>query len=164
MSIITLYALFGDDIRVVTTSKDSDSIFWGLSSFSLVAFSIEIILCSISQVLISIQFLISSLFIMKPGYFLGFFFWLDIMSTFSLILDIGWISNLIFQQSSGGKGSSSVASLAKASRASRVGNFLGQLTLGTDNDCYKGTRAGRIVRVVRLVRLVRLYKHAQQTF
>ncbi|EAR97903.2 cation channel family protein (macronuclear) [Tetrahymena thermophila SB210] len=127
MAIITLYALFADDIRVAATTKDADPYFWGASAFCLAAFSLEIILQSIST----------------PGYFLGFFFWLDFLSTVSLILDIGWISNLIFQTGKGKGGS--VASLAKASRASRV-----------------GTRAGRIVRVVRLIRLVRLYKHAQQ--
>ncbi|KAL4454659.1 hypothetical protein ABPG74_021864 [Tetrahymena malaccensis] len=127
MAIITVYALFADDIRVAATTKDADPYFWGASAFCLAAFSLEIILQSIST----------------PGYFLGFFFWLDFLSTVSLILDIGWISNLIFQTGKGKGGS--VASLAKASRASRV-----------------GTRAGRIVRVVRLIRLVRLYKHAQQ--
>ncbi|KAL4499236.1 hypothetical protein ABPG72_006822 [Tetrahymena utriculariae] len=127
MAIITVYVLFADDIRVAATTKDADPYFWGVSAFCLAAFSLEIILQSISI----------------PGYFLGFFFWLDFLSTASLILDIGWISNLIFQTGKGKGGS--VASLAKASRASRV-----------------GTRAGRIVRVVRLIRLVRLYKHAQQ--
>ncbi|KAL4454661.1 hypothetical protein ABPG74_021866 [Tetrahymena malaccensis] len=129
MTIVTLYALFADDIRVITTENDEDPYFWGASSFALAAFTIEIILSSIA----------------KDGYFLGFFFWLDLLSTVSLLLDIGWIANEIFDVNSGGKGkASSAASLAKASRASRV-----------------GTRAGRIVRIVRLVRLVRLYKHAQ---
>ncbi|EAR97901.3 cation channel family protein (macronuclear) [Tetrahymena thermophila SB210] len=129
MTLVTLYALFADDIRVITTEKDEDPYFWGASCFALAAFTIEIILSSIA----------------KDGYFLGFFFWLDLLSTVSLILDIGWIANEIFDVNSGGKGkASSAASLAKASRASRV-----------------GTRAGRIVRIVRLVRLVRLYKHAQ---
>lgn len=58
---------------------------------------------------------------------MGFFFWLDLLSTISLLLDIGWISNAIFQKGSNSKGSSSVASLAKASRASRVGKLMIQI-------------------------------------
>ena len=72
---------------------------------------------------------------------MSFFFWLDILSTLSLIFDIGWISDGLFETGDAGNASK----IARAGRASRI-----------------GTRAGRIVRIVRLIRLVKLYKHAQQ--
>jgi hypothetical protein len=72
---------------------------------------------------------------------MSFFFWLDILSTLSLIFDIGWISDGLFEAGDAGNASK----IARAGRASRI-----------------GTRAGRIVRIVRLIRLVKLYKHAQQ--
>jgi hypothetical protein len=72
---------------------------------------------------------------------MSFFFWLDILSTISLIFDIGWISDGLFEAGDAGNASK----IARAGRASRI-----------------GTRAGRIVRIVRLIRLVKLYKHAQQ--
>lgn len=75
MSLITLYALFGDDIRALSVSKNGDAVFWGFNIVCLVAFTIEIVLACLA----------------KKGYFLGFFFWLDIISTLSLLLDIGWI-------------------------------------------------------------------------
>ena len=34
--------------------------------------------------------------LVKPGYFLSFFFWLDVISTASMIFDIGWINDAIF--------------------------------------------------------------------
>lgn len=105
-----------------------DELFWTFNIAAMAAFTIEIIICSIA----------------KKGYWLGFFFWLDIISTLSLLLDIGWVSESLFG-SSGSSSASSAASLARAGRASRV-----------------GTKAGRIVRIVRLIRLVKLYKHAQQ--
>lgn len=80
----------------------------------------------------------------KDGYFLGFFFWLDLLSTASLIFDIQWITDSLFG-TGGAQSAQNATSLARASRASRI-----------------GTRAGRIVRIVRLIRLVKLYKHAQQ--
>ena len=76
MTIITIYALFGDDIRVLVTNKDGDPIFWILNIIALISFGTEIILSSLS----------------KPNYFNGFFFWLDFISTLSLLLDIGYVT------------------------------------------------------------------------
>jgi hypothetical protein len=49
MTIITLYALFGDDVRVLVTDKDGDPTFWTMNIIALCAFSIEIIFSSISK-------------------------------------------------------------------------------------------------------------------
>ena len=49
MTIITLYALFGDDVRVLVTDKNGDPNFWILNIIALIAFSIEIILASITK-------------------------------------------------------------------------------------------------------------------
>ena len=50
MTIITLYALFGDDIRALSVSKDADKIFWICNIIALILFMIEIILASIVKV------------------------------------------------------------------------------------------------------------------
>lgn len=126
MTMITLYALFGDDIRILVTDKNGDPYFWVVNILAMAAFLGEIIVSSL----------------VKKDYWLGFFFWLDVISTLSLVLDIGWISNELFG-SSGSEGAANAAALARAGRASRV-----------------GTKAGRIVRIVRLIRLIKLYKHA----
>jgi hypothetical protein len=75
MTLLTIYALFGDDIRLCATTVNADDIFFSLTALSLLFFSIEIVLNSIA----------------REGYFGGFFFWLDLVSTISLITDIGWI-------------------------------------------------------------------------
>lgn len=49
MTIITLYSLFGDDVRVLVTNKDGDSTFWILNIIALSSFSTEIILSSICK-------------------------------------------------------------------------------------------------------------------
>eukprot|EP00971_Amphidinium_carterae_P095390 1887351-Amphidinium_carterae.1 len=73
----------------------------------------------------------------KDDYFGGFFFFLDVISTASLLLDISWVSDGIFERSDkeGDAGS------ARASRTARI-----------------GAKAGRVVRVIRLVRILKLYK------
>jgi len=133
MSIITIYALFADDIRQLIDDKSIDDGFYITTLIVLGFFFIELCLLSIA----------------KPGYFCHFFFWLDFISTVSLIFDVGWISEAIFDTDSGAAGVAGASQLARAGRASRV-----------------GTRAGRIVRIIRLVRLIRivkLYKAAQTT-
>lgn len=75
MSLMTLFALFGDDIHLVGVKKEYDPIFYIISTIVLGFFLIELMLQSL----------------VKPGYFIGFYFWLDLISTFSLIFDIGWI-------------------------------------------------------------------------
>lgn len=75
MAIVTIYALFGDDVRIAFYSKTADDTFFTLTFISLILFSIEITLNSIAT----------------PDYFNSFYFWLDLVSTISLITDIGWI-------------------------------------------------------------------------
>jgi len=133
MSIITVYALFADDIRQLIPDFRVDDGFYIMTSVCLGLFTIELILSSFA----------------KPKYFLRFFFWLDLLSTLSLLLDIGWISNAIFDTQGGNSGSARATQLANAGRASRVG--------------ARAARIVRIVRLIRLVRIVKLYKAAQAT-
>lgn len=86
MSLITLYTLFFDDIRVLALPKSADEECWAVTCLCFALFAIEIILASIC----------------KENYFLTFFFWLDIVSTISMLPDIGWIWDLM----TGGDGSS----------------------------------------------------------
>jgi len=89
MTIITVYSLFGDDVRQLAFSAQSDYIFYILSTISLVCFIVEIILQSM----------------LREDYWLGFYFWLDVISTVSLLTDIGWVMNAIVDLSSGGASS-----------------------------------------------------------
>lgn len=79
MSAITVYSLFFDDIRSLALDPVHDDICFGITCFCFVMFAIEIFFASIS----------------KEVYFMTFFFWLDVVSTISMIPDIGWIWNLM---------------------------------------------------------------------
>jgi hypothetical protein len=124
MSAITIYSLFFDDLRMIVFELEQDNIFYGITALCLFAFSLEIVLASISK---------------YDEYFNSFFFWLDVVSTVSLIQDIGWIMDLLL----GGSSSGDQASLAKSARAGRI------------------TRIIRIIRLIRLIRIVKLYKQAR---
>mmetsp|Transcript_58280 Transcript_58280/g.138858 ORF Transcript_58280/g.138858 Transcript_58280/m.138858 type:complete len:870 (-) Transcript_58280:61-2670(-) len=122
MFALTVYALIGEDIRVAATHRPADLVFNIVTIVALVLFSFELVANIIA----------------KDDYFLGFFFWLDLIATASLILDITWVYDAV-------TGMGNDSSIARAGRMSRV-----------------GTRAGRVLRVIRLIRLIRiikLYKH-----
>jgi hypothetical protein len=86
-------------------------------------FTLEIILASVA----------------KEEYFLTFFFWLDVVSTLSMLTDIGWVWDIMVGENSSSK-AGNAAQLAKTSRAGRV------------------TRVIRVIRLIRLIRIVKLYK------
>jgi hypothetical protein len=75
MTAVTVYALFADDIRLIAFSKPSDETFYTITFVSLMFFVLELALASIAT----------------PDYFLGFYFWLDLIATMSLLTDIAWI-------------------------------------------------------------------------
>jgi len=72
MFLVTLYALLGDDIRLLAFPKSVDDTFIKMTIASLFLFLIELTLGSIGQ----------------PDYLGSFFFWLDLISTLSIITDI----------------------------------------------------------------------------
>ena len=77
MNVITVYSLFFDDIRVVVFPAWADYIFYAITFFAMIAFAGELCFASV----------------VKEDYFLSFFFWLDMISTISMVPDIGWIWN-----------------------------------------------------------------------
>jgi len=82
ITLVTLYALFGDDIKIAFFSKSADETFNVITFIVLVLFVIEISINAWVQ----------------EGYLNSFYFWLDVVSTLSLITDIQWIWNLIVGQ------------------------------------------------------------------
>jgi len=82
---------------------------------------------------------LSSIYV--QDYFLSFFFFLDLISTASIIFDVNFISDIIFSTSK----NASLAKLAAQAKASRA-----------------ATRAVRIVKLFRIIRIIKLYKNAQK--
>jgi len=85
---------------------------------------------------------IVALSFVKEGYFLRFYFWLDLISTLTMILDLSWINDLL----SGSGGLQTATSIVKIARASRVSKI--------------GARSMKLIRLLRLIRVLKLYKSA----
>lgn len=80
IAIFNLYALYGDDLRLLLFRKSADPAFGALTIITIAFFLAEITLNLISI----------------PKYRWSFFFFLEIVSTFSLIFDIPWINEAVF--------------------------------------------------------------------
>jgi hypothetical protein len=99
MAIITIYTLFFDDLRVLLLAKKFDDIFFFLTTISFILFFCEICV---------------SCYVFR-GYFNSFFFWLDLLSTISMLFDIGWIMDNVGIITGTGGGASDASSMAKTS-------------------------------------------------
>ena len=128
ISIVTLYALFGEDFRLLVCPKSLDYSFSVFSFIALLIFSIEIAVSVYA----------------RKGYAYSFFFWLDIVSSLSIIPDIPFIWDPLLDFF-GDSENMTENGMFDASRATKAGT--------------RATRVLRIVRVVRMVRIVKLYKH-----
>ena len=74
--IVTLYSLFADDYRVMVSGKQLDSFYDAFVIICLAVFAVEIVIAAI----------------WKPFYLNSYYFYLDIISTASLILDFSPVS------------------------------------------------------------------------
>lgn len=88
MTIITAYSLFFDDFRILLLPISFDDFFYWVTFWCMMAFAIEICIASYC----------------KEDYVNTFFFWLDIVSTVSMIPDIPWIWEPIIGEGGGGGG------------------------------------------------------------
>jgi len=123
-TVLTIYALFGDDIRVAFTSHDADDVFDGCTIVALVIFATEVVALSF----------------FRRDYFMGFFFWLDLVATTSLLTDITYVHMAMNECDEECEQDNA---MTRGARAGRVGT--------------KAARMMRIIRLVRLVRIVKLY-------
>mmetsp|Transcript_44963 Transcript_44963/g.104007 ORF Transcript_44963/g.104007 Transcript_44963/m.104007 type:complete len:1031 (-) Transcript_44963:112-3204(-) len=82
-SVLTVWALIGDDVRLTTTEKPADIAFNVVTVICMCVFSVEIVLSCLG----------------KPDYFLGFFFILDVVSTLTMLLDITYINDALLTES-----------------------------------------------------------------
>mmetsp|Transcript_28338 Transcript_28338/g.50177 ORF Transcript_28338/g.50177 Transcript_28338/m.50177 type:complete len:1006 (+) Transcript_28338:66-3083(+) len=78
-TLLTIYALMGDDIRLIATEKPADPVFNGITISCIVIFTVEVILSCFG----------------KDDYFGGFFFTLDVISTGTLLFDLTWVNDQI---------------------------------------------------------------------
>mmetsp|Transcript_31759 Transcript_31759/g.38366 ORF Transcript_31759/g.38366 Transcript_31759/m.38366 type:complete len:784 (-) Transcript_31759:812-3163(-) len=138
MTIVTIWALFGDDLRLIVTDYEADDTFTAITIFCLVCFSIELLVASVT----------------KDGYFLSFYFTLDLIATGSLLFDIP----KIYEEITGIEEKDSTATPDGSDQADSAQVKETATLTRAGRTSKAGARAGRIFRLVRLVRILKLYK------
>ena len=119
-----MVSLFINDIRIIALTKEDDIVVDIINMILIAVFSTEIILN-----------------IATEGYFRSFYFYLDLVSTITMFLDITVLTNMIFDPTSNFQ----VSELATKSKASRA-----------------AARAVRIIKIFRLARVAKLYQSTKK--
>ena len=122
--IITVFILIEEEIKNIVTKKSADAHFSVLVIIFMVYYIFELI--TYSRII--------------KDYFLNFYFWLDLISIITTLLDVHWFYNSIIEKVGGGK-IETVEDLMKRNE-SKV-----SLTI----------RVLRILRIVRVVRVTKIY-------
>ena len=130
---VTVFVLFGDDIRLLLCPPSYDAVFGFLNGGAFFLFLLELILTSWAK-----SDFTKGIFKVK-GYMFGFFFWLDLLAILSMLPNLTWIYSLSTSLQQG------EFNLGIAGKAGKI-----------------GSKAARVVRMARLVRLVKLYKFTSQ--
>ena len=89
MMAVTIFVLFGDDIRTLCFPPSSDSGFTFFVSLSFILFVLELLLHVWAKSDFS-----NGLFRVK-GYAFSFFFWLDLLAVFSMVPDVAWLASAL---------------------------------------------------------------------
>ena len=153
MAVVTIYALYSDDVRVLGFDKSVDTTFVISSSIAFFLFLIEIaVQCWCRDDYINIPKDVQCgksatnqekwESFRKIVWIGSFYFWLDLMATISMIFELPWMTSV------SADGVDDNFDNARAGKASRAG--------------AKAARILRVVRMIRLVRLVKLYKYFKE--
>ena len=129
-TLILLYTLFSDDVRQIFFPASADLTFTILTLLCMIYYMIEIIVFSLVQV---------PPFLSQKDYFLGYYFWLDLVSTLTMAFDLSWITQYL---TGGGKDAANISQISRASRAARL-----------------GTRTVKLIRLIRMVKILKQMKN-----
>lgn len=131
MFLNTLFALFGDDLRLWLTTKDADIYFEIGFSISLFLFILELLLNSL----------------IRSIYAEPFFFYLDIIATLSLVPDVSWLMWIILI-------------LVDRTPIEESKDVILGTVISSSAASGRAQRLIKSIRLIRLIRIIKLYKYA----
>jgi ADP-sugar diphosphatase len=149
LMLLTIVALFGDDVRLLLLPKGADS---AVSAFTFIIF-----------LLFALEWACQCLF--KPDYIYSLFFWLDLLATASLITDVIFIYEAIFGDQVAIETIEIMCVPASAHYGTTADDLMTQAGAGdagqmarTGRAARVATRTARLIRIVRVLRVLRIFK------
>jgi len=134
MTLVTIFALIADDIRLFSSSKPADNYFFAGNTIALVLFAIEILVNSV----------------VVDGFKYSFFFYLDIIATLSIISDLPYMLDWIYALLGSQPHYLGVDAIAGVMYTESVANS-------------KISSIFKSLRLIRLIRIIKLYKYFAQS-
>jgi hypothetical protein len=86
MMAVTVFVLFGDDVRILFFPPSADSGFEFFFNLTFTMFVVEMV------VYFSVKSDFSKGLCNVKGYAFSFFFWLDLLAVLSMVPDVGWLT------------------------------------------------------------------------
>lgn len=130
-TVLTFWILVGDDFRWAFAAKSADPYFFASFFICFALFLLEIALSLYS----------------KDRYMGSFFFYLDLVATISILIDVDWLSFYVFNISKGRGESTLKEVVERISLALRI--------------AARVSRILKFLRVLRMLRFVKVLKNAQ---
>lgn len=130
MTCVTLFALFGDDFRLWFFGSFIDPYYYAFLYIAFLLFGLEILLNSC----------------VVDDFKYSFFFWLDIVATLSLIVDMSPIVNVV----------QDLLNMPNTSEGADV-VFGNVASAGANNE--RISKVIKSLRLIRLIRIIKLYKY-----
>jgi hypothetical protein len=128
ITILTFYTLFSDDVKVIFFNP-THGLYFDIANYICMAFFVlEIVLQAISD---------------TKNYLFSFYFFLDVISTLTMILDLQY-----FSESTSGSGIDSLNNIFRSAKTAKLGSRAG--------------RIGRVIRIVGVFRLSKIFKEAEK--
>jgi hypothetical protein len=117
MIAVTVFALFGDDLKTLLFPKSVDIYFDVLTLLAIVLFAVEVILTSIYT----------------QNYFCGFFFWMDVIAPLAMVFEVG----LIFSLSKPCEDALDILQITRVATVTRIIRFIRLMRLFKIVKAYK---------------------------
>ena len=131
MSVVTFYALFADDFRILLFPKSADLTFDVLTILAMALYLVELVLG----------------FLAFENYLVSFYFWVDLISLLSMVPDLTLVMDGVQDSFGGGAGEGSdIAKNARATRVIKIIRIIRIIRLLRVLKIYKQVKTGQKVR------------------
>ena len=112
MAMLTIWSIFAIDIQKTFVGQEAAYIFGYVHILCIVIFLVDMVLS----------------WCCREEYKCSFYFWIDVISTLSMVMEITWVDNFL-TDSSNLPGVLTIAKVVKASRLSRIGGRAAKIIL-----------------------------------
>ena len=129
ISILTIYTLFSDDLKMLFFDPSQGQYFDALTYICIGFFAMEVIMQLIAD---------------RKNYLWSFYFFLDVISTLSMILDLQYFS----ESSTGSKNLGSLNNIFQSGKTAKLGS--------------RASRISRVIRIVGMFRMSKIFKEAEK--